>query len=58
MKVDLHSILIQPLLTEKITALREAEQYGRVSGSSDANRVRSSRLLKRFSRSKWTASMY
>ena len=34
MKGDLHQVLIQPLLTEKITALAGANEYGRVFSAS------------------------
>ena len=39
MKIDLHSILIQPLLTEKITALREGSNTVGFLVHPEANRV-------------------
>jgi large subunit ribosomal protein L23 len=39
MKLDLHSVLIQPLLTEKVTALRESSNTVGFLVHPDANRV-------------------
>jgi large subunit ribosomal protein L23 len=39
MKLDLHSVLIQPLLTEKITAMREASNTVSFLVHPDANRL-------------------
>ena len=39
MKVDLHSVLIQPLLTEKVTALRESSNTVGFLVHPDANRL-------------------
>ncbi|HLZ33009.1 MAG TPA: 50S ribosomal protein L23 [Nitrospira sp.] len=39
MKMDLHSILIQPLLTEKVTAMREANNTVSFLVHPHANRV-------------------
>jgi len=39
MKLDLHSILVQPLLTEKITAMREASNTVGFLVHPDANRL-------------------
>jgi len=39
MKIDLHSILIQPLLTEKITSLREGSNTVGFLVHPEANRV-------------------
>ena len=39
MKLDLHAILIQPLLTEKITAMREANNTVGFLVHPDANRL-------------------
>ena len=50
MKLDLHGVLIQPLLTEKVTAMREAHNTVSFLVHPDANRVRSSRPLSRCSR--------
>ena len=39
MKLDLHSVLIQPLLTEKVTALRESSNTVGFLVHPDANRL-------------------
>ena len=39
MKLDLHSVLIQPLLTEKITTMREANNTVSFLVHPDANRL-------------------
>lgn len=39
MKMDLHSVLIQPLLTEKVTAMREANNTVSFLVHPNANRV-------------------
>ena len=39
MKIDLHSVLIQPLLTEKVTAMREANNTVSFLVHPNANRV-------------------
>jgi large subunit ribosomal protein L23 len=39
MNVDLHSVLIQPLLTEKVTALRESSNTVGFLVHPDANRL-------------------
>lgn len=39
MKVDLHNVLIQPLLTEKVTALRESNNTVGFLVHPDANRL-------------------
>jgi len=39
MRLDLHSVLVQPLLTEKITALRESTNTVGFLVHPDANRV-------------------
>jgi large subunit ribosomal protein L23 len=39
MKLDLHAVLVQPLLTEKVTALREASNTVGFIVHPDANRL-------------------